>query len=114
MKDQTVDQDELDEQPDYLSYLMRLWRVRSEGRSTWRASLESALSGERQNFSGLDDLWDFLRRQTGHTSPTDEMRTKGEKDAHQQQDEASGPGGGAGLVGDQQFGDGAIRSREER
>ncbi|MFQ5593203.1 MAG: hypothetical protein ACE5HA_03555 [Anaerolineae bacterium] len=58
-----------EEHPDYLSYLLRLWRVVDEvsgdERGVWRASLESALTGERKGFAGLDDLFDFLRRQTG-------------------------------------------------
>ncbi len=58
-----------EEHPDYLSYLLRLWRVTGEasGEETavWRASLESALTGERKGFAGMDDLFDFLQRQTG-------------------------------------------------
>jgi hypothetical protein len=77
--DQTVDQDELDEEPDYRSYLIRLWRVRSGGRSTWRASLECALSGQTYNFASLDDLWRFLRREMGYSPHAEEMTTSGEE-----------------------------------
>jgi hypothetical protein len=70
------------EQPDYLSYLLRLWRVTGDDKTnqgdeashctgetvTWRASLESALTGERKGFASLDDLFDFLRRQTDVSS----------------------------------------------
>ena len=52
------------EQPDYLSYLLRLWRV-SEEKAAWRASLESSHTGERQGFASLDDLFDFLQKQIG-------------------------------------------------
>ena len=52
------------EQPDYLSYLLRLWRV-GEEEATWRASLESSHTGERKGFASLDDLFGFLREQTG-------------------------------------------------
>lgn len=52
------------EQPDYLSYLLRLWRV-SEKETDWRASLESSHTGEREGFASLDDLFRFLREQTG-------------------------------------------------
>ncbi len=52
------------EQPDYLSYLLRLWRV-SEEETSWRASLESSHTGEREGFASLDDLFSFLREQTG-------------------------------------------------
>jgi hypothetical protein len=52
------------EQPDYLSYLLRLWRA-SEEKAVWRASLESSHTGERKSFASLDDLFDFLQKQTG-------------------------------------------------
>lgn len=52
------------EERHYLSYLLRLWQVRSEGELVWRASLESAHTGERQGFANLDDLFDFLQKQT--------------------------------------------------
>jgi hypothetical protein len=58
------------EQPDYLSYLLRLWRVNNhgesaeEGTASWRASLESAHTGEKRIFASLDDLFEFLKKQT--------------------------------------------------
>ncbi|MBL7183254.1 MAG: hypothetical protein ISS50_02265 [Anaerolineae bacterium] len=59
------------EQPDYLSYLLRLWRVRgdegahqSAEKPIWRASLESPFTGERMGFASLDALFAFLRQQT--------------------------------------------------
>jgi len=52
------------EQPDYLSYLLRLWRV-SEEETSWRASLESSHTGEREGFASLDALFSFLQEQTG-------------------------------------------------
>jgi hypothetical protein len=58
------------EQPDYLSYLLRLWRENVERdfqcrteQATWRASLESSLTGKRQGFSSLRDLFAFLQQQ---------------------------------------------------
>ena len=54
------------EQPDYVSYLLRLWREGdSEREAIWRASLESTRTGELRTFSGLDELFDFLRERTG-------------------------------------------------
>ena len=50
------------ERHDYLSYLLRLWRVDKE-EAVWRASLESPLTGERIGFASLDALFDFLRQQ---------------------------------------------------
>ena len=48
----------------YISYLLRMWRS-GPGETAWQASLESPLTGERQGFAGLDDLWAFLQAQTG-------------------------------------------------
>ena len=49
-------------QPRYISYLLRLWQTGSK--PAWRASLES-LTGERQGFAGLEELFAFLKSQTG-------------------------------------------------
>jgi hypothetical protein len=68
-----------DEQPTYFSYLLRVWRGQDDRmlhpvddashytrkRMTWLASVESSLTGKRQGFASLDDLFAFLRRQTG-------------------------------------------------
>lgn len=54
--------------PDYLTYLLRLWRMRGEGVAGWRASLAAPGSGERHGFTSLDDLFLFLRRQTSVVS----------------------------------------------
>jgi hypothetical protein len=57
------------ERRDYLSYLLRLWRVGGDGgahreeKAVWRASLESPLTDERIGFASLDALIDFLRQQ---------------------------------------------------
>jgi hypothetical protein len=64
-------------QPGYLSYLLRLWPARVENETIWRASLQSALSGQRQGFAGLDDLFDFLRQQTGVS--TDQARVRSDE-----------------------------------
>jgi hypothetical protein len=56
---------------DYLAYLLRLWRAKAEGETTWRASLESSLTGERQGFASLDELFEFLRRETNMASNGD-------------------------------------------
>ena len=47
----------------YHSYLLRLWQV-NEGDKGWRASLESAQSGELRGFATLDALFDYVRSQT--------------------------------------------------
>jgi hypothetical protein len=58
--------------PDYLSYLLRLWRVSGDGelpgmgrKAIWRASLESTRTGELETFASLDELFDYLREQAG-------------------------------------------------
>jgi hypothetical protein len=57
---------------DYLAYLLRLWRMRGEGAAGWRASLARPGSDERHGFANLDDLFLFLRRQTGAGSGGDD------------------------------------------
>lgn len=58
------------EQPDYLSYLLRLWWAGGDDEApadgVWRASLESPQTGQQQGFASLDDLFDFLREQTSN------------------------------------------------
>ena len=73
----------LGKQSGYKSYLLRLWQDDSgdmlcsreeapvdhrEDKATWRASLERSLTGQKQGFASLDDLFTFLRRQTGAVS----------------------------------------------
>jgi hypothetical protein len=66
-----------DGKPNYFSYLLRLWREDDDGlpqqvngptdqlesKPVWLASLESSLTGQRQGFASLDELFAFLRRQ---------------------------------------------------
>jgi hypothetical protein len=49
-----------DERDSYQAYLLRLWRVPSQGGWQWRASLESRHTGERHAFAGLGQLLAFL------------------------------------------------------
>jgi hypothetical protein len=77
-------------QPTYYSYLMRLWRDNGSdshhpvdvpthqtgGSPVWRASVESARTGKRQNFASLDALFAFLRRQTGLASGAPDAQDK--------------------------------------
>jgi hypothetical protein len=66
------------EQPDYQSYLLRLWRV-DEGDEVWQVSLESARTGERRGFADLEAMLDFLRRRTAlrPTTGTEEDGARG-------------------------------------
>lgn len=51
------------EQPDYLSYLLRLWRVSDGEAPTWRALLKSSRTGQQVGFGSLEALFEFLREQ---------------------------------------------------
>ena len=48
----------------YISYLLRLWQVRSKDGRVWRASLEHASTGERRGFACLAALVAFLEQET--------------------------------------------------
>ena len=63
-------------QTDYLAYLLRLWRMQGDGAAGWRASLMTPASGERHGFANLDDLFLFLRRQTGAGSEGDDDKDR--------------------------------------
>ncbi len=51
------------EQIDYASFLLRLWRAEQDGQIVWRASLESTTTGDRLNFANLEALTSFLAEQ---------------------------------------------------
>jgi hypothetical protein len=53
------------ERLDYLSYLIRLWRVQEGEKDVWRASVQYPRTGERVSFRTLDELFVFLCQQTG-------------------------------------------------
>ena len=50
----------------YRSYLLRMWRE-GQADEPWRASLQSAVTGERQGFASLDDLFGYIRSQVEAT-----------------------------------------------
>ena len=54
------------EQQGYISYLLRLWQIRSTGELVWRASLESPHTGKRRGFASLADLFTFLEKEISH------------------------------------------------
>ena len=63
-----------DESHEYHSFLLRLWRTSSHGNAVWRASLESAQTGERRGFADLASLVAFLEEQTdGDASQDDRL-----------------------------------------
>lgn len=55
----------------YLSYLLRLWQIESEGALVWRMSLESPQTGERTGFPSLDALLTFLEQQISVVSDSE-------------------------------------------
>jgi hypothetical protein len=57
----------------YLSYLLRLWRESRGDETIWRASLESAQTGERLHFADVDKLFDHLYRSMGR-APSPESK----------------------------------------
>ena len=62
------------QQPGYLSYLLRLWRM--EGSTdAWRGSVESPQTGERLGFGSMDELFAFLCEQTGTMPDAEEAKS---------------------------------------
>ena len=49
-------------EPQYQSYLMRLWRTGKE--RAWRVMLECVDTHERHGFADIEGLYAFLREQT--------------------------------------------------
>ena len=47
-------------QVDYVAFLLRLWRVNTDGGRTWRASLEDPHSGAQRGFADLEALFFYL------------------------------------------------------
>jgi len=57
--------EEIREVRDYIAYLLRMWREKNGDSTRWRASLQDPHSGEKVAFTHLDNLFDFLRQETG-------------------------------------------------
>ena len=55
--------------PSYRSYLLRMWREERGKEVVWRASLESAQTGERWSFATVDGLVEFIYERI--TEPAD-------------------------------------------
>jgi hypothetical protein len=65
-----------EESHEYYSFLLRLWQTSSRGKVVWRASLESAQTGERCGFADLASLIAFLEQQTSaEARPEDRLPT---------------------------------------
>jgi hypothetical protein len=50
----------------YQSYLLRLWQP--DRKANWRIMVESVGSGERQSFSDMESLYEFLKTRTDKRS----------------------------------------------
>ena len=53
-----------EQKPDYLAYLLRLWRTGGDEEPTWRATLECARTHEQVGFESIAALCHYLQRQT--------------------------------------------------
>jgi len=62
----------------YLAYMLRLWQAKGEGEPLWRASLEDVRTGERRGFASLEELFAYLKDETGHTKGPAPPRIAGE------------------------------------
>jgi hypothetical protein len=61
------------EQPGYLAYMLRMWRVNDSENSVCRASVESPHTGERHGFANLELLFAFLEEKTGDLAQREEQ-----------------------------------------
>lgn len=52
--------DSRERKPDYISYLVRLWRDADRPSAVWRASVEHPMTGQRMHFTSPAALFDFL------------------------------------------------------
>lgn len=63
---------ELTKPPHYTAYLVRIWQ--ESAHAPWRASAQSASSGEKIMFANLEDLFTFLRDQTVFAQQNEETK----------------------------------------
>ena len=54
----------MEKQANYLSFLLRIWRVEEDGGQEWRASLENVGSGEMRGFTSLEELTSYITQLT--------------------------------------------------
>ena len=52
----------MDEPVNHISYLLRIWRVPSDEKPSWRIVLENVQSGEKSGFGNFKELATYLRR----------------------------------------------------
>ena len=61
----------MNQERDYVSYLLRLWQVGGKDEPVWRASLECPRTGSREGFASLTDLFAFLAQEIVQQDPPD-------------------------------------------
>ncbi|OGO62572.1 MAG: hypothetical protein A2030_11285 [Chloroflexi bacterium RBG_19FT_COMBO_50_10] len=54
----------------YISFLLRLWQVPTNGEHAWRVLLENVQTGEKRGFAGLEELLAYLCQVTADTNET--------------------------------------------
>lgn len=57
----------------YISYLLRMWQVQSQGQAVWRATLEFPLTGKVIGFADLDSLFAYLENQIDAAETTERL-----------------------------------------
>ncbi|MEO6457161.1 MAG: hypothetical protein ABIO92_02645 [Chloroflexia bacterium] len=64
-----------DPDPNYLSYLLRLWRTRDDnGKPVWCASLEEPGSHLTESFADVGGMYSFLQDQLDIEQPGEDAR----------------------------------------
>lgn len=61
-------------QTQYYSYLLRIWQSSDAEPHVWRASLESAFTGQQYNFATLRELYEFLDQLALISSSSEKMQ----------------------------------------
>jgi hypothetical protein len=65
----------VNQEHDYVSYLLRLWQVGGKDERVWRASLECPRTGKRESFASLADLFAFLTQNLPGSCHSGSQRT---------------------------------------
>ncbi len=59
------------DQPEYYSFLLRIWRTGQKEEGEWRATLEHITSGEKYVFTSLKELFRFIWQKTSQATELD-------------------------------------------
>jgi hypothetical protein len=58
--------------PPYKSYMLRMWRVKSQSEWLWRVSLECPETGKITGFPDLESLFSYLKMESKGINNNDE------------------------------------------